>query len=168
METQTDLSLIIDRRETSIEVFARIPAAILRPVFATDPAGLAGPDGRVWFGALRETGTFDFGDAMISEVAFKADGAKAPFEAMSVMVHPADNTLSFDDPIDGNIAMSVCGVADPVIPPTIDELTLYAGFISYPVTADAALTLDLPNTRPVHVAVRQFMEGKETAQDRFT
>lgn len=159
-----DLRLIVDRRETSVEIFAAMDAERLPSILATDPDGLAASDGRIYLGALRETGTFDFGDHMLRGVRFSAGGEDAQLEAMSVMVHPDDQRLPFDTPLDGNIAMSVCGVDDPAEPPQISNLRLYSGFIAYPADGHAALRLTLPNSEMLEIEVVTFVDGSEESR----
>lgn len=67
VQTLQQMDVLVDRRPRSIELFMRISAASIEDVFGIAPDDLAAADGRVYFGALRETGTFDFGDAMIAE-----------------------------------------------------------------------------------------------------
>jgi len=163
-----DLRLIVDRSAKAIEIFAGIEAQDLPDLLAADPTGLAAADGRVYFGALRETGTFDFGDEMISDVVFEVGGQATQLEAMSVMVHPQTNILPYATPIDGAIAMAVCGVPDPDEPPAIDTLKLYSGFIAYPTDGREALSLTLPNARPIEVSVINYVNGQEVGRDTVT
>ena len=163
-----DLRIIVDRRKSSIEVFTYKSADSLLPMFGADPNGLAAADGRVYFGELRETGTFDFGDTIVAKVGFTVDGAPVTLEAMSVMVHPIDNGLPFETPLDGNIAMSVCNVEDPVVPPTMADLSLYGGFIAYPVDGHGDVTMRLPNTEPLSIDLITFAQGKKQTQERLT
>lgn len=163
-----ELRLIVDRGPKAIEIFANFEAADMGSLLQTDPQGLAAPDGRVYFGGLRETGTFDFGDMMISGVELTVDGTPTLLEAMSIMVHPGDNDLDFATPIDGAIAMAVCGVPDPEVPPTMDELALYSGFIAYPEDGYAPLALALPNDTPVALHVITYAGGQFKGEDRIT
>ncbi|WP_147127687.1 hypothetical protein [Shimia ponticola] len=154
------IDVLVDRRPQSIELFMRFPARNTETIFGITPDALAASDGRVYFGALRETGTFDFGDAMIAGTRLSLGGEEQPLEAMSVMVHPADNALPFETPLDGNIAMAVCTVPDPVVPPALTDLVLYTGFISYPATGAGEIKLSMPNTVPLELAVSVFEDGR--------
>ncbi|MEM7520663.1 MAG: hypothetical protein AAF307_06455 [Pseudomonadota bacterium] len=158
---EPDLRLIVNRMSDSVEIYAAIVASDLPTILQADPSGLAAEDGRVYFGELRQFGTFDFGDEMISQIALTVDGAPTQLEAMSVMVHPETNVLPFETPVDGVIAMSVCTVDDPSVPPEINALRLYSGIIAYPVDGLAALSLSLPNQEAIEVEMVSYVEGQE-------
>lgn len=150
------VKLILDRQPGSLEFFLRLPADALRAVLQTDPAPLADAAGVVQFGELRETGTFDFGDEMISRLGLQISGHHKPVEAMSVMVHSREEALRFDTPLDGAIAISVCGTPEPDSPPNLRDLMLYAGFIAYPVNGLEVLEITWPNTAPFDLEVTEF------------
>lgn len=162
-----DLEMIVDRKADSVEIFFSLAAGDLDAVFDTDPAGLAADDGRIYFGALRETGTFDFGDLMVADARLTLGGTAQPLEAMSVMVHP-DSDLPYRDPVDGWVAMSVCGVPDPVEPPKPQDLHLYAGFIAYPGQGMAAFDLTLPHQVTLDLTVKEFHEGDLLSEAAYT
>lgn len=161
---EPDLRLVVSRLDDSVEIYAALRADALPGILQADPYGLAAADGRVYFGDFRKSGTFDFGDQMISQVGFTVDGADTKLEAMSVMVHPDTNILPFESPIDGVIAMSVCTVPDPVVPPQIDELRLYSGVVAYPVDGHSALNLSLPHAEPIKVELVTFVDGDEDSR----
>lgn len=158
--------LIVNRMSDSVEIFAELKADALPDVLQADPSGLAAPDGRVYFGELRSTGTFEFGDQMISKVGFEVGGRSQRLEAMSVMVHPKTNILPFETPVDGVIAMSVCTVPDPVEPPQIEDLRIYSGLIAYPVDGTQSVSLTLPLAEAIDVELVTYVEGRrgETAR----
>ena len=57
---EPDLRLIVHRMTDSVEIYAAIVASDLPTILQADPSGLAAEDGRVYFGELRQFGTFDF------------------------------------------------------------------------------------------------------------
>ena len=154
-----DLRLVIDRQETSIEVFAALDADDSHGIFGTDASGLAAEDGRIYYGAFRKTGTYDFASDLISGVSMTVDGKTAELDAMSVMVHPDDLILPFVTPFDAVLAMSVCNVNDPDSPPTLDSLRLYSGFVAYPVEGWEAFSLNLPATVPLEIEVTTYVDS---------
>lgn len=162
---EPDLRLVVNRLDDSVEIYAALRADAMPNILQADPAGLAAPDGRVYYGELRTSGTFEFGDTMVDRVGFSAGGLATEIEAMSVMVHPEANFLPFETPIDGVIAMSVCTVPDPEVPPQISELRLYSGFIAYPVNGFDALSLDLPHDKTIEVELVSFVDGVEDTRE---
>ncbi|WP_438955715.1 hypothetical protein [Cognatiyoonia sp.] len=154
-----DLQIILDRQDSSIEVYAHLAAADIDTVFGVSAAGLAGSDGRVSYGAFRESGTYDFGKTMLNDVTlFSADGS-GDLDAMSVMVHPTDLQVPYQTPFDAVLAMSICNVDDPIEPPSIDDLKIYAGFVAYPIDGHARATLALPNKSSLKVKIITFINS---------
>ncbi len=155
----TGISLILERTGQSVEIFTNLRAKDLRAIFGVDALGLTGADGRVSYGALRTAGTFDFGDTVVRDVTVSQGDQELLLEAMSIMVHPLDNELPFETPIDGAIAMSVCTVPDPLEPPDIADLDLYGGFITYPPSGYGALTITFPNMIPMEMELLTYSDG---------
>ena len=161
------LDLIVLRSDDAVEVFTSTRADTYVELFGLDPQALAEPDGTVDFDALRE-GTFDTAEDMFTSVRAQISGQPAVFEAMSMMVHPIDDRLSFLTPVDGMVAMAVCTVPTPDVPPTMETLWGYAGFIAFTERAgdDVHLTLDAMTVPGVDVSVRYFttegFQGRET------
>lgn len=161
---EPSLRLIVHQMDESVEIYASLKAEDLPWLLDAEPSGLAAPDGRVYYGELRQNGTFLFGDDMIADIDFAVDGKDALFEAMSVMVHPDDSTLPFETPVDGIMAMSVCLVPDPAVPPQIDELRLYAGIVAYPVAGLSEVTMTLPHTETVSVDMVTYVDGVKSGE----
>lgn len=143
---RAQMTLVVDRSETYVEVFLSLEAARLEEVFALPPSALLSGSGQVAFASIREDGSFDIGDEMFEDVFARIGGARAEFEAMSLMLHPLDAPLRLKTPLDGLIAIEVCSVPTEDLPGTLDTLQAYAGFIAYTDTPDAALMLELPAT----------------------
>ncbi|MGX9355451.1 hypothetical protein ACS3SW_09885 [Roseobacteraceae bacterium S113] len=151
------LDLIIARSAEAVELFISTRSDNFVTRFGLDPALLAEPDGTVNFDDLR-LGTFDTADVMFEGVSARVDGAPAPLEAMSMMVHPIDAKLPFETHVDGLIAIAVCTVPTPTTPPTLDVLWGYAGFITYVDNSAGALSLSLPafGGAPLKVTIRDY------------
>jgi hypothetical protein len=163
-----DVSLVLDRGETAVELFVGMPARTAVEAFGLAPDLLEGPDGTVDFVALRE-GTWGIGDALFAGVKTQIGGKDAAFEGMSLMVHLKDLRLPLETPLDALTAISVCGVEPPAVPPTLDDLYLYAGMIAYTSDPQAALRLDLPRDRQdaLQVQLRDYRQGRLIAAQQF-
>lgn len=146
------IELIVDRGTRGIEIFLGMPARTAITRFGLDPALLTGMGGAVNFADF-SGGTWDIGDHLLAGVDVRIGRAAAEFEATSLMVHLNEQRLPFETPIDGLTAISVCGVAQPATPPTLDDLYLYAGFVAYPPNAQAPLQFTLPEAPGEGLAV---------------
>ncbi|MEM9061536.1 MAG: hypothetical protein AAGD13_13830 [Pseudomonadota bacterium] len=157
-----ELELLLDRQDGSIELYAAARADTLLDAFGLPHARLTNDQGFVHFADLRE-GTFDIGDELIARTGATLDGAKIPFEALSLMVHPIALALPITTPLEALIAVGVCSVDDPATPPGLADLQGYVGFIAYVENTAGAITLDLPETGlgPVDVTIREFRDGTE-------
>ena len=150
-----DVEIVVDRSEKGIELFLSLPAADAQNVLGADLSQLDGLTTGVDFSVL-QNGTWTQGDVLWGNVKTEVNGAPVTFEAMSMMVHPADQSLPFFDPIDALTAISVCGVPIPEENPAIEEMHLYAGFIAYPTDGTGTLRLDLGNLSLTQVTIRDF------------
>ena len=138
---RASVEMIVDRGADAITVYLSMPAPEAVRVFGLPPSALVAADGTVPFDALR-MGTFDIGDVLWDDVAVTLDGRPLGFEAMSLMVHPADAPVPFQTPLDALTAIGVCTVADPSAPLRLDQLHLYVGLTAYrPDAAQAGLDL---------------------------
>ena len=165
----SSLDIIVLRGEDTIEVFFSAPTRGYIDLFGMSPSMLEEPDGTVDFDALRE-GTFDMADDIFASVDTWFAGAPVFFEAMSMMVHPIDDRLQFRTPVDGMVAMAVCTVPTPDIPPALDTLWAYSGFITYVDDPSGPVSLELTAmTLPsVEVSVRYFTEEGFVGRETFT
>lgn len=155
------LVVIVDRTDRAVELFIGLPARSLTDVFALPPRHLAGPDGAVDFLALRD-GTWSIGDALFASLDARFGAAPVRFEATSLMVHPVHRRVPFDDPLDGLIALGVCGVTPPSTPPRLDALYAYSGHIAYVEDSSRVLELTFAKTgrAPILVDLRDFSDGR--------
>ena len=155
-----EVALIVDRKDGDIELFFGLPAARITDVFAAPPQILVDADGLVTFDDLRE-GTWDAGDDLFAGVEARLGARSVSFEAMSVMVHPIDQRVPLNDPLDGIIAVSICMAIIPGARLPLDTLYLYAGFIGYAEETDAPLELSFTQTGrlPSIIDVREHRDG---------
>lgn len=112
-----------------VEVYLALSAEDLERVLGADPGLLGDAQGRVDLAEFK-TGTFDLADRIFAGVTARADAAPLHLEAMSLMLHPEEAPLPLRTPMDGEIAMSVCGAPIPDVPPSLGELTAYVGLIA--------------------------------------
>jgi hypothetical protein len=89
-----DVVLIVNRSDTSVELFWSTKGDQISPFLGTSTDWMQDENGFVPFEDLRE-GTFEGADILFEQVVAMVDGAKAPFEAMSLMVHPEKDALPF-------------------------------------------------------------------------
>ncbi|MEM1048706.1 MAG: hypothetical protein AAGL24_21315 [Pseudomonadota bacterium] len=154
------LRMVVERGDGYVELYFSTPASTLADLFGLPPQSLAGPDGTVNFDRLR-LGTANIGDQLFEDVVSRAGGAQIDFEAMSLMVHPIDDTLPLNDPVDGVLAISVCNAEDPEAPLGLSGLQAYSGFFASTANHAETISLTLPNAsgRTWTVLVRDHVNG---------
>ena len=160
-----DATVVVHRGDSAVELYFSLPAPSLVSVFGLPPERLEQADGTVDFEPLR-LGTWEIGDAAFEGVDARIGGAPAVFEAMSLMVHPANAKLPLRDPVEGMIAISVCTVPQPEMPPSLDELHAYTGYIAYTDAPQGPVLLRLPETgrRTLEVTVLDFTDHRLTGR----
>ncbi|MEM6461013.1 MAG: hypothetical protein AAF724_03775 [Pseudomonadota bacterium] len=169
VQSDPEISVIVDRKSGSVELFLGMPAQDLVDVLAMSPTNLTEADGTVDFASLRE-GTWDIGDAAFASVNSHLGDELVQFEAMSMMVHPSEDVLPFSDPIDGVLAVSVCSVDAPAKPPRLGDLHSYSGFIAYADDTSRPLQLSFAETgrSEVSVEVLDYNDGELVNRSRHT
>ncbi|MCH2076836.1 MAG: hypothetical protein MK180_08100 [Rhodobacteraceae bacterium] len=156
--TAADLSLIVDRSDRGVELFIKFDTEKTEDLLAPYPDGFLADDGRVDIGPFRD-GTADHGDALWSAVKTQIGAEQPLVEAMSMMVHPDELPVNFNDPIDGWIAMAVCNVTDPDARFDLGVLSTYAGFIAWDVAGHEEVSLQFPAAMEIEVV--EFLEGRK-------
>lgn len=158
--TDERLQIIVDRSDGYVELYLTAPATALVNLFALPPQSLSGQDGTVNFERF-QLGTTNIGDQLFDGVTSKAGGAEIEFEAMSVMVHPIDDKLPFDNAIDGVWAISVCITENPEAPFRLSQLQAYSGFIASTRHYAETISLSVPNLskKTWNVLVRDHVDG---------
>ncbi|MEM9031271.1 MAG: hypothetical protein AAGB18_01380 [Pseudomonadota bacterium] len=134
--------IIVDRKGNAIEVFVAADTATLKSAYSAVPPGLLDDNGLVNTSVFRNVSA-DVGDWIAEHWSVEVAGESVEIEAMAVMVHPSGDYLPFDHPLSAYTAISVCSVPEdaPAIRP--EDTRTYAGFIIYPVEADADIRFDL-------------------------
>ena len=138
-------SILVHRGDQAVEVYFSVPSTMLLSLFDLSPQVIEGPDGTVDFDGLR-LGTYDIGDDLFAGVTAEIGGVPATFEALSLMVHPNDAKLPMTNPIEAMIAIAVCTVPTPAVPPTLTDLHAYVGYIAYTDTPQGPIQLTMPET----------------------
>ena len=163
--TAADLSLIVDRSDRGVEMFVKLATAQTEDLLAPFPAHFLADDGQVDIGPFRD-GTYEEGDELWAQVRTVIGGKEAEVEAMSMMVHPDNLPVAFNDPVDGLIAMAVCTVTDPDARFAVEELSTYAGFIAWDVAGHDRVQISFPTAMDVEVT--EFFEGREIYKAALT
>ena len=88
----TEVEIVVDRSEQGIELFLSLPAADATDVLGADLSELDGLTTGVDFSVL-QNGTWTQGDVLWGGVDTAVNGTAVTFEAMSMMVHPANQAL---------------------------------------------------------------------------
>ncbi|MEM8813076.1 MAG: hypothetical protein AAGF59_10700 [Pseudomonadota bacterium] len=155
------LSIIVERRDSSIEIFVEVPAARLNDVFGVVPSEILNDNGTVAIDRLRE-GTWDVADALMQSTNATLGEKQLRLEGMSMMVHPSNLPVPFRDAIDGITAIGVCQVLPSDGPLYLDDTIAYSGFIGYGSQTGRPLRLDFPITGrlPRLVEIRDYADGK--------
>ncbi|MEM8556069.1 MAG: hypothetical protein AAGF71_14740 [Pseudomonadota bacterium] len=122
------MTLIMDRKADSTELFFMVSIPELHAMFGSLPDRIGPVDGALDARTLL-TGTYDVGSWMAERLQVTFDGLEVDIDAMSVMVHPDTLPLPFETPLDGYTAISVCTAPVGAEPVPVQDLTLYAGFI---------------------------------------
>ncbi|MEL6683154.1 MAG: hypothetical protein AAFQ09_10990 [Pseudomonadota bacterium] len=141
----TAQEIIVTRGEKSIGLYVRMPYNDVPSFFGAEVQGFADADGTLATDALFN-GTFEQADALITYLSFAVGSENVAFEALSMMVHPPNSDLTFDTPLDAEIAIAVCGVPLPDGPIVDADLTWVAGWYAYPIDPEQDLTISFPAT----------------------
>ncbi|MEM1399376.1 MAG: hypothetical protein AAGF58_05820 [Pseudomonadota bacterium] len=119
---EPDLTIIVDRSDTSIEMFMKASASDYIHLLGTQFDGFVKPDGTVDYQTIREKGSFDIADKMFERVGTTVGRQSLDFESMSMMVHPPRLKFPLETPLDGLLATSVCTTDPPQGPVSLDDM----------------------------------------------
>ncbi|MEO0772637.1 MAG: hypothetical protein AAFZ04_05580 [Pseudomonadota bacterium] len=166
-EAPDELTLIVNRDEDSATYYLSMPADLIAPVLASDPALLFSDNGRVPIEEFRRVGSFDLADDIFDNITGSQGGDAFAFEAMSMMVHPTDTPLPFEAPWDAYTAIAVCTVQydpDKLVPGLLQ--TYYGGFTDQ-ISGDAPLSLHFPETGrdALEIVVHRYESGRLMGTD---
>jgi len=153
-----DLSLVLDRRAGAVELYLAGSTGDVLALFGAEAEDGGGIDPDRW----RLTGSFDFGDALLSGASVRIGGEPAAFEAMSVMVHPKSDPLPLRTPFDGLVAIAVCTASGDESNLPVPLTRLYAGYIAYTGATGGAIQIAFPEplAREVSLTVRDHSDGR--------
>lgn len=169
VEQDVDVTLIVERREGSVEIFLGGQADRVVQSLSANVPGLLNENGFVPFERFN-SGTWSLADQLIANVGFAIGGQAPELHAMSLMAHPLDQELAFRDAVDAVQAVSICAVLNPPTNLMLEQAQLYAGFISYVDDSEQPVVLTLePSLRgldhdhPISVVVYDYANGHLTA-----
>ncbi|MBV6657429.1 MAG: hypothetical protein KI785_06625 [Devosiaceae bacterium] len=137
------VEIIIERRADSVEVYFGGNAEALIQYFGANPDLFTNSSGHVPFNGF-QSGTWLLGDALLRGASLTVGGVPIELEATSLMMHPATLAVPFEDAIDAVMAVSICAVINPPSDLTLQDASLYAGFIAFTGDAHEAIVLKSP------------------------
>lgn len=140
-----DIGVILHRTENGTELFLAGQAQTILAVFDATDGVIPMTGHHVDFEAFR-SGTWEIGNTLLEKSVFAIDEQPAGFEAMSFMLHPSTESLSFRTPMDGMIAIGVCNSAQADAKYNLNELMAYVGYYSTLNAINAPVVLKLPKT----------------------
>lgn len=142
-----DVSIIVNRSHTFTEVYISAKAETLFATFNADPGIVPMQDGLVDYSDFA-SGTWGIGDTLLTGATLRIDQLVVQPEAMSFMLHPSDDTLRFETPLDGMISIGVCNAL------TSDEFYMFSdltGYVGYYIDhGSTGSTLDLALTQALN------------------
>ena len=161
--------IIVSREGDAVAVYMRMPFADVAPLFGNLAPGLMDANGEPIFENLFE-GTFEGADELAADVGFALGRQDTTFEGLSMMAHVSDTPLPFENPLDAQIAVGVCGVETPEGPIDAADMVWIGGWYAYPIDAAQDLTIAFPATgRDVQTfTVTSFDNWSKTASYEVT
>lgn len=157
----SDLTVIVNVSDDGAAYYMSLPAADIQSVLGTDPDLLFSADGSVPIDDFRLNGSFELGDQVFERIEGRVEGEVAPFETMSMMVHPLNDPAPFQTPWDAVTATSVCIVDYVEDQLTPEWLRLYYGSYAHQVSGTSGLDLSFPETgrAPIEVTMHLYRDG---------
>lgn len=137
------LTIIVDRSTDNSELYVAGPADTLLALFDVDPSVVPTRDGVVDYDAF-SLGTWGIGDALLKHTRVTFNKEQAGFEAMSFMLHPAEDALPMQTPLDANIAIGICSALSSTERYRLNDMTGYVGYFSPQSSAASAIEVVLP------------------------
>lgn len=162
-----DITVVLYRTEQGTELFLSGKADVLFSVFDAAVSVLPTNGPHVDFEAF-QNGTWTIGDILIEKSKFKIGAEPAAFEAMSFMLHPKEERLPFDTPLDGMIAIGVCSATQTDAKYELSELTAYVGYFTEHSAVDAPLSLEFPDTIGTDLTITVNDFGSEGQYSHYT
>jgi len=160
------LEVIVDRSEDSIELFLRLGAEQVQPLFnVTSGAVMRDDAGALLTPVFQLEGSEAQAAHLISNMETTMGADAVTFEPMSMMLHPATLEFDFFEPFNGWMYMSACSVPPPTGFARDEDLQLVAGYSAYPVDGTRALTIALSGDSSVDVTVLEFFKGRQISEN---
>ena len=156
-----DLSIIINRADTFTEVYVSARAETLFATLDADTGVVPMQNGLVEYASFA-SGTWDIGDTLLKSATLLIDQQVAQLEAMSFMLHPADDKLRFETPLDGMISIGVCNALTSDNSYRLSDLTGYAGYYIDRDSTGGTMNLTLANPLPHDLSLTIFDYGAHT------
>lgn len=164
----SDLTVIVDVSEDGAAYYMSLPATEIENVLGTDPDLLFSNEGSVPIDDFRLNGSFELGDDVFGRIEGRVDGEHAPFETMSMMVHPLADPAPFQTPWDAVTATAVCIVDYKEDQLTPGWLQLYYGSYAHRVDGTSGLQLTFPQTGrdAVDVTLHLYQDGTYVGREK--
>lgn len=155
------LTIIVSRDGEYVELFVGLPAEAVDDVFDLPESKLLSDNGKIEF-AKFQRGTWELGDRLLASVDARTDNAAVSFEAMSLMLHPSEDYIPFNDFVDAALAVSVCNAITRPAASSLTDLDVYAGYFAIADKPGAEIKLVFPQTGrfPVLVKIREYSNGR--------
>ena len=157
----SDLTVIMNVSDNGAAYYMSLPATEISDLLGTEPDLLFSDAGSVPIDDFRLNGSFELGDQVFARVEGRVQGERAPFETMSMMVHPLEDPAPFQTPWDAVTATSVCIVDYDENQLTPEWLQLYYGSYAHNVEGASGVQLVFPQTgrKPVNVTMHLYRDG---------
>ncbi|MEM8790954.1 MAG: hypothetical protein AAGE80_05020 [Pseudomonadota bacterium] len=161
--------VIVSREGDGVAVYFQIPLTDVAGLFGREAIGLVNTDGEIDLDNLSQ-GTFEDADLLAQDVEFTLGDQDVEFEALSMMVHQAENPFAFETPLDAELAIGVCNVPLPEHTPKPEQMVWAGGWYAYPVSSSEALTINFPATGrdPMEISVRIFDSATLERTEKIT
>lgn len=165
---QTEIDLLVYRSQTSIDLFVRAPADDMSQLLGSLPHPLLDADARINFDYVKEQ-SWTIAQTLWQRSDIRLGDQRLDLEATSFVLHPKDDPLAFETPMDAMSAISFCTVPRPDRPLFLERMDAYMGFIGF--VTDPQATLQMVFTRqtdvPILFNVLDYTDGTLTASQKI-
>lgn len=133
-----EIEMIVSRSDKAVEIYFAMPTTVAVDTFGIQPDELTDDRGFADFDRF-SAGTYDLATTFVERLNGSIDGTELDFDAMSLMIHPASESLPYRDPIDAVTTIEVCGYErDDVL---LKDTRLFVGMIAYTDQTSGALSV---------------------------
>lgn len=153
-----ELQVIVERTEGELSFFLALPVDQMEGLLGTDLDLIFSDNGKLPLEDFQRDGSFELADDVFAAVKGQVDGRAVIFDPMSMMLHPNTTQLPFQDPFDGIMSTSVCGVFIAPEDQVPERMTAYYGgiFLNVPPNAPVQLTFPTTGRAAITVNLRQY------------